>query len=59
MTPKRKKRIEKESENMYRSVKTLNEKDIFVTKADKGNAVVVLDRNNYDTNVQSIIDEGP
>lgn len=41
------------------TIKSLNKKDIFVTKADKGNSIVVVDRDDYDSRMQEMIDNGP
>ncbi|XP_031637551.1 uncharacterized protein LOC116349982 [Contarinia nasturtii] len=43
---------------MYDAVRSLNSKDIFITKADKGNCVVVLNKSDYDSGMKKLIDEG-
>lgn len=48
-----------DSMNINKAVKSLNKKDIFATKADKENAVVILDTSIYDSNIQLMIDNGP
>lgn len=40
-------------------IKSLNDKDIFVTKADKGNSIVIVDKRDYDQRIQDLIDNGP
>lgn len=44
---------------IYNTIDSLNKKDVFSMKADKGNAVVVVDKIDYDNFMQKIIDEGP
>lgn len=44
---------------MYNTIISLNNKNIFITKADKGIAIAVLDKIEYDKSVQNIIDSGP
>lgn len=43
---------------MYDAIKSLNSKDIFITKADKGNCVIVIDKQDYDSGMQNLIDDG-
>lgn len=53
------KRITKnETSAMYEAVKSLNSKNIYVTKADKGNCVIVLNQIDYDNGMKKLIDEG-
>lgn len=47
------------ADDLFKTVKSLNEKDIYITKADKGNAVVILDKVEYDNGVHNLINEGP
>lgn len=48
-----------EIKELHQAVRSLNDKDIFITKADKGNAVFVLNKDDYDVNMQGLIDSGP
>lgn len=43
---------------MCDAVKSLNSKDIYITKADKGNCVVVLNKCDYDDGMKKLIDDG-
>ncbi|XP_031639290.1 uncharacterized protein LOC116351341, partial [Contarinia nasturtii] len=44
---------------MYETIKSLNKKEVYVTKADKGNGVVVVDRGDYDDSIHKMIADGP
>lgn len=48
----------KNTDDMYAAVKSLNKKKIFITKADKGNCVVVLNENDYNSGMNELIEEG-
>lgn len=52
-------KITVENKNMHNTVKCLIEKDLIITKADKGNAVVILEKSDYTQRVQKMLDEGP
>lgn len=45
--------------DIYKTVKDLKQKDVFYTKADKGNALVILDRSDYDNRLLKLIADGP
>lgn len=45
--------------SFHQSIKSLNQKDVYITKADKGNAIVILDKSKYDEYMQLLIDNGP
>jgi hypothetical protein len=52
----REKTINKEKINLnHQTMYLLAEKDCFFTKADKGNAVVMLDKKKYDDNMHKLI----
>ncbi len=44
---------------MHNLVKSMKSKDVYITRADKSNNVVILDRDTYDDRVQNLINEGP
>lgn len=48
-----------EARIMHKLVKNMKSKDVYITRADKSNNVVILDKNTYDERVQRLIDEGP
>lgn len=39
--------------------KNIKAKDVYITRADKSNNVVILDKATYDERVAKLIDEGP
>lgn len=43
----------------HKLIKDIKSKDVYITKADKSNNVVILDKITYDERVQKLIDEGP
>jgi hypothetical protein len=43
----------------HQTIALLADKDCFFTKADKGNAVVIMDKNKYDENMHKLIQDGP
>ncbi|XP_044738897.1 uncharacterized protein LOC123300392 [Chrysoperla carnea] len=43
----------------HKAVKSLTEKGVTITKADKGNAVVVLDKEDYIRRMEKLLREGP
>lgn len=43
---------------LHDAVKSLNAKDIFITKADKGNSIIVLNKNDYNAGIEKMIDDG-
>lgn len=51
--------IDKNILHAHRTIASLNKKDLFVMKADNGNSVVVVDKSDYDSAMQSMIDDGP
>jgi hypothetical protein len=40
-------------------VEIMREKNCYYTKADKSNAVVIMDKGKYDEGMQRLIDDGP
>lgn len=44
---------------LHKTIKSINQKDIYVTKADKGNAVEVVDKSDYDDSMHKMLDDGP
>lgn len=52
-------KITANAKTMFGAIKSLNEKEVYVMKADKGNGVVVVDRSDYDAAIQQMIDDGP
>lgn len=46
-------------EKYYKIIDNLNKKDCFITKADKGNSVVILNKQDYYEGVEKLIQEGP
>lgn len=45
--------------NNHKLLKDIKSKDVYITKADKSNNVVILDKVVYDERVQKLINEGP
>lgn len=43
----------------HQIIEQLKLKNVFITKADKSNNIVILDNSTYDERVQKMIDEGP
>jgi hypothetical protein len=50
---------EKVTNNMSKTAKLLKDKNCFYTKADKGNAVVIMDTEDYDNAVLELLENGP
>lgn len=48
-----------ETRMMHNLVENIKSKDVYITRADKSNNVVILDKVTYDERVQKLIDEGP
>lgn len=44
---------------LHDTIASLNEKDLFVMKSDKGNSVVIVNRSDYDEAMKTLIDDGP
>lgn len=44
---------------MHRVVKQIASTDVYITKADESNNVVILDKSVYDERVNKLISEGP
>lgn len=47
-----------DASDLYGAVKSLNKKKIFITKADKGNCVFVLNEDDYNNGMNDLIEEG-
>ncbi|XP_067619901.1 uncharacterized protein [Eurosta solidaginis] len=58
LTSKSKTKKLKKSSFLQSAVKSPNDKDIYITKADKGNCVVVLNREDYNRGMSTLIEEG-
>lgn len=58
---KNKSKIEtsKETIEYYEIIESLQKKNVYYTKADKGNTLVILDKTEYDNRMLKLINEGP
>lgn len=43
----------------YEIIESLRKKNVYYTKADKGNTLVILDKVEYDNRMQKLINDGP
>lgn len=44
---------------MWCTIRLLKTRDVVYSRADKGNVVVIMDREDYDSRVNAMISEGP
>lgn len=44
---------------LHRTLESLRDKDVYYCKADKGNSIVILDKQEYDQRMMDAISEGP
>lgn len=51
--------LNQQTKHHYEILDELREKDVFIMKADKGNAVVVIDKSDYKERMESHIANGP
>lgn len=43
----------------HTTIKSLNNKNIYITKSDKGNGIVILDKSEYDNRMLKLNKDGP
>src|SRR5262249_18287543 len=48
-----------QTKKMYEIVNDLRNRDVYYTKADRGNSLVILNKNNYDNRMMKLINDGP
>ncbi|XP_055589485.1 uncharacterized protein LOC129741732 [Uranotaenia lowii] len=56
---RKKHRSKAESSGCEKVLEQLKKREVVFTRADKGNAVVILDKQDYDTKVRDMISSGP
>lgn len=56
---KKKRKINKATTDMYEAFGSLNKKDVYITKADKGNSVVIINKADYDASMYELLKNGP